>query len=58
MTPLERRFLETAFRLLPERHPFLLAYEEATGRDIDSYVAQKKGVRLSGVLSNSEAEGT
>ncbi len=49
MSGLERRFVETAFSLLPARHPFVLAYEEATGRDIKTYTVTKKGVKLSGV---------
>lgn len=49
MSALERRFVETAFRLLPERHPFVLAYEEATGRDIKSYSVTKNNSKISGV---------
>lgn len=49
MSALERRFVETAFQLLPERHPFLLAYEEATGRDIKSYSVIKNNYKISGV---------
>jgi hypothetical protein len=49
MSGLERRFVETAFMLLPERHPFVLAYEEATGRDIQTFTTIKNGVKLSGL---------
>ena len=49
MSPLEKRLVETAFRLLPERHPFVLAYEEAHKVDIKSYVKTIKGVRVSGI---------
>lgn len=49
MSPLEQSLVEQAFRLLPERHPFVLAYEEAHGVDIKSYTKNINGVRVSGV---------
>ena len=49
MSPLERRFVETAFQLLPARNPFVLAYEEATGRNIKTYSVTKNGSTISGV---------
>ncbi len=49
MSPLEKQFVETALRLLPERNPFVLAYEEAYGVNIDSYSKTVNGKRVSGV---------
>ena len=49
MTDFEQQIVETGLRLLPYDHPFVLAYEKAHGVDIDSYVAQIKGVTVSGV---------
>lgn len=49
MSPLEKQFVETAMRLMPERNPFVLAYEEAHGVKIDSYSKTVNGVRISGV---------
>ena len=49
MTALEKKFVEQAFRLLPERHPFVLAYEEAHGVDIKTFSKTINGKRLTGV---------
>ena len=49
MTAFEQKLVEQAFRLLPERHPFVLAYERTYGVDIDSYTAVIRGVRVSGI---------
>jgi len=49
MSALERKIVETAFQLLPERHPFVLAYEKATKRNIKSYTATRNGKKVSGV---------
>ncbi len=49
MTKLERKFVEQGFRLLPEDHPFVLAYEQTYGVDIQSYSATVNGVKVSGV---------
>lgn len=49
MTKFERRLVETGMRLMPYDHPFVLAYEKAHGIDIKNYVAEVKGVTVSGV---------
>lgn len=57
MSPLEEKFVETFMRLMPERHPFVLAYEEAHGVDIDNYVKEVNGVRVSGVAFSTIGTG-
>lgn len=49
MTKLERKIVEQGFRLLPYDHPFVLAYEKTYHVEIDSYVAEVNGVKVSGV---------
>lgn len=49
MSSLEKKLVEQAFRLLPERHPFKLAYEEAHNVKIKTYTATKNGIKVSGV---------
>jgi uncharacterized protein YgiM (DUF1202 family) len=58
MSALERRIVEQAFQLLPERHPFVLAYEQATGRDIKSYHTYRNGKRISGVAFEYGGSGS
>jgi hypothetical protein len=57
MSALEAKFVETFMRLLPERHPFVLAYEEAHGVSIDHYVKEVNGIRVSGVAFSSVGTG-
>ncbi len=57
MSSLEKRFVETAFRLMPERDPFVLAYEEAHGVTIDSYTKTVSKKTVSGVPFNYGGNG-
>ena len=49
MTKLEKQFVETSFQLLPDRHPFKLAYEAAHGVKIKTYKKRVNGYVISGV---------
>lgn len=49
MTWFEKKIVETGFRLLPEKHPFVQAYEEVYDVDIESFVTNVYGLPLSGV---------
>lgn len=57
MSDLEKKFVETAFRLMPERSPILLAYQEAHGIKINTYSTTINGVHLSGVPFSYHCNG-
>lgn len=57
MSALEKQFVETAFRLMPQRSPFVLAYQEAHGITIDSYIKTVNNKTVSGVPFSYDGTG-
>ncbi|MDL2236152.1 NlpC/P60 family protein [Christensenellaceae bacterium OttesenSCG-928-L17] len=49
ITDFERQIVEQGFRLLPEDHPFVVAYENTYGVEINSFSIEIDGTSISGV---------
>ncbi|MDL2258928.1 C40 family peptidase [Eubacteriales bacterium OttesenSCG-928-K08] len=49
MTDFEQKIVEQGLRLAPYDHPFVIAYENTYGVDIESYIAEINGITISGV---------
>lgn len=49
LSSFEKKIIEAGLSVLPERHPFVLAYESTYKKDIKSYTSNKNGVSVSGI---------